>query len=112
MAKKVKTILIDDIDGSDAVETITFGLDNVNYEIDLNETHAKELRDSLERWADAGRKVSGRRRRGTGPAVNNEVRELNRRVRAWASEKGIPVNDRGRVPQKLIDQYRAATGNN
>ena len=30
MAKKVKTILIDDIDGSDAAETVTFGLDNVN----------------------------------------------------------------------------------
>ncbi|WP_435404430.1 Lsr2 family DNA-binding protein [Mobiluncus curtisii] len=25
-------------------------------------------------------------------------------------KKGIPVNDRGRVPQKLIDQYRDATG--
>lgn len=112
MAKKVKTILIDDIDGSDAAETLTFGLDNVNYEIDLNEAHAKELRDSLARWIKSGRKVSGRRRRGTVPAVNSEIRELNRRVRAWASEKGIPVNDRGRVPQKLIDQYRAATGNN
>lgn len=110
MAKKVKTILIDDIDGSDAVETVAFSLDNVNYEIDLNETHAKELRDSLERWIAVGRKVSGRRRRGTGTATNNEVRELNRRVRAWAGEKGIQVNDRGRVPQKLIDQYRAATG--
>lgn len=112
MAKKVKTILIDDIDGSDAAETVTFGLDNVNYEIDLNETHAGELRDSLARWIKSGRKVSGRRRRGTAPAVNSEIRELNRRVRAWASEKGISVNDRGRVPQKLIDQYRAATGNN
>ncbi|WP_297723230.1 Lsr2 family protein [uncultured Mobiluncus sp.] len=112
MAKKVKTILIDDIDGSDAAETVTFGLDNVNYEIDLNETHAKELRDSLARWIKAGRKVSGRRRRGTATPVNNEVRELNRRVRAWAGEKGIPVNDRGRVPQQLIDQYRAATGDN
>ena len=110
MAKKVKTILIDDIDGSDAAETVTFGLDNVNYEIDLNETHAKELRDSLARWIKSGRKVSGRRRRGTATTVNNEVRELNRRVRAWAGEKGIPVNDRGRVPQKLIDQDRAATG--
>ena len=112
MAKKVKTILIDDIDGSDAAETITFGLDNVNYEIDLNEAHAKELRDSLARWIKSGRKVSGRRRRGAAQAVNSEARELNRRVRAWADEKGIPVNDRGRVPQKLIDQYRAATGNN
>ncbi|ADI67166.1 MULTISPECIES: histone-like nucleoid-structuring protein Lsr2 [Mobiluncus] len=110
MAKKVKTILIDDIDSSDAAETVAFSLDNVNYEIDLNAAHAKELRDSLQRWIDAGRKVSGRRRRGTTPAVNNEVRELNRRVRAWAGEKGIPVNDRGRVPQKLIDQYRDATG--
>ena len=112
MAKKVKTILIDDVDSSEAAETVTFGLDNINYEIDLNEAHAKELRESLQRWIHAGRKVSGRRRRDTGMAVNTEIRELNRRVRAWAAEKGISVNDRGRVPQKLIDQYRAATGDN
>lgn len=108
MAKKVTTVLIDDIDKSEAAETINFSLDNVSYEIDLNAEHARELRESMQSWINSARKVSGRRRRGTGPAVNAEARELNRKVRSWASEQGIAVNDRGRVPQALIDKYMAS----
>lgn len=40
MAQKTVVILSDDLDGSDANETITFGLDGSEYEIDLNEAHA------------------------------------------------------------------------
>lgn len=111
MAKKVTTILIDDFDKSEAVETVSFGLDGINYEIDLNAAHASELRSTLKRWIDAGRKASGRRRRGTGSAVNSESRVLNRKVRAWAQGRGIKVSDRGRVPATLIEQYRRETGN-
>jgi Lsr2 len=44
MAQKVSVLLVDDIDGSDAHETIKFGLDGTHYEIDLNSDHAQELR--------------------------------------------------------------------
>ena len=37
MAQRVQIILEDDLDGGDATETVTFGLDGVTYEIDLNE---------------------------------------------------------------------------
>lgn len=47
MAQKVNIILVDDIDGSDATETMTFGLDGATYEIDLNDKHAAQLRDAL-----------------------------------------------------------------
>src|SRR4051794_6191129 len=44
MAQRVNVVLVDDIDGSDAAETVTFGLDGVQYEIDLSDGHADELR--------------------------------------------------------------------
>ena len=37
MAQKVQVTLEDDIDGGEAAETIVFGLDGVNYEIDLSQ---------------------------------------------------------------------------
>ena len=40
MAQRVETILIDDIDGSSAAETVNFALDGVNYVIDLNSENA------------------------------------------------------------------------
>ena len=40
-------VLEDDLDGSVADETVTFALDGVTYEIDLNAKNAGELRDAL-----------------------------------------------------------------
>ena len=57
MAQKVQVILTDDIDGSEAEETVRFGLDGVEFEIDLTTAHATELRDSLAKFIDAGRKL-------------------------------------------------------
>ena len=59
MAQKVNVLLVDDIDGSDADETIQFGLDGTHYEIDLNSDHAQELREQLSRYVKAARKASG-----------------------------------------------------
>ncbi|MGB6149487.1 MAG: Lsr2 family protein, partial [Mycolicibacter algericus] len=68
MAKKVTVTLIDDFDGEGAAdETVEFGLDGVTYEIDLSTKNATKLRSDLKKWADAGRRVGGRRRRGDGP---------------------------------------------
>ena len=63
MAQKVQTLFIDDLDGSAAEGTIRFGLDGTEYEIDLNAEHAQHLRDALEAYVRAGRRVSGGSRR-------------------------------------------------
>ena len=60
MAQKVQVLLVDDIDGGTADETVTFGLDGVTYEIDLTAGHATELRDALAQWVGHARKVGGR----------------------------------------------------
>ena len=49
MAQKVQVLLVDDLDGSEASSTISFGLDGTDYEIDLNASHAAELRAALAR---------------------------------------------------------------
>jgi hypothetical protein len=61
MARKVQAILIDDLDGSQANETVRFSVDGRDYEIDLNTGHAEELRSALAEYSKLGRK---RRRRG------------------------------------------------
>lgn len=61
MVQRVNVILEDDIEGGEAAETVTFGLDGVSYEIDLSEANAQKLRDSLAQWIGAGRRVSGRK---------------------------------------------------
>ncbi|MEI2711944.1 MAG: Lsr2 family protein [Nocardioides sp.] len=108
MAQRVNIIFVDDIDGSEGAENITFGLDGVTYEIDLSEANASRLREALAPYVGAARKVSraagGRARRtttaGTGPNP--------RQVRDWARSNGIEVSDRGRVSADVIAAFEAA----
>jgi hypothetical protein len=106
MAQRVNVVLVDDLDGKDADETVTFGLDGVDYEVDLSEANAAELRGALSRYIDAGRKVGGRRRKGqkstgTGGASASDIR-------AWARENGWDVPERGRVAAEVREAYAAA----
>ncbi|WP_435298577.1 histone-like nucleoid-structuring protein Lsr2 [Timonella sp. A28] len=109
MAQKVQVILVDDLDGGAADETVQFGLDGVSYEIDLSTARAAELRSSLQTYVDAGRKVAraggrgvrrAQRAQASGPGAN-EIRE-------WARENGFDVNERGRISQEIRDAFEAA----
>jgi len=42
MAQKTLILLQDDLDGSEAAETVSFGLDGKSYEIDLSEKNAQK----------------------------------------------------------------------
>jgi hypothetical protein len=104
MASKVLIQLVDDTDGSEADQTVRFGLDGASYEIDLSGKNASALRQSLDDWVKHARKVSGRttRPRTSGTAVNLKA------VRVWAAANGIEVSNRGRVSASVLEQYRAA----
>lgn len=108
MAQRVQVILEDDIDGGDATETVTFGLDGVTYEIDLNDKNAAALRDALAGYVGAGRRVAGRRRSGSSSSRSNSG-ELSK-IREWARANGFEVSDRGRISQKVRDAYAKANG--
>lgn len=99
MARKTKTVLVDDLDGSDATSTVTFALDGVRYEIDLNDENASEMRSDLVKWTSSARRVGGRAKRGTG--AGNEARQ----IRDWAGRNGYAVSDRGRIPATVREAY-------
>lgn len=108
MAQRVSIVLEDDIDGSEATQTVTFGLDGTNYEIDLNDTHAGELRSALASFISAGRRSGGvtRRRGRTTTASGNGPSAAD--MRAWAQENGHNVPERGRIPAGVREAYDAA----
>ena len=112
MAQKVLTLLQDDLDGSDASETVMFGLDGVTYEIDLNEKNSAKLRRALEPFVAVGRRVGGSRSgRRSGRGAGGSARSSGvdpAAVRAWAASNKIKVSPRGRISAAVIEQYRAA----
>ena len=97
-------LLVDDIDGSDAHETIKFGLDGTHYEIDLNSDHAEELRGQLSRYVEAARKVTGSGGRPTRGRRGTENDARNKEIRDWARERNLDVNDRSRIPAGIVAQ--------
>lgn len=105
MAQKTIVELIDDLDGSIATQSLTFSLDGVDYEIDLNDEHADHLRSSLDKFAEAARRTGGRKR----PATDAKATGLSsKQVRAWALAEGLEVSPRGRVQASVIDAYLSA----
>ncbi|WP_156250877.1 histone-like nucleoid-structuring protein Lsr2 [Pseudactinotalea terrae] len=108
MASKTVVELIDDLDGTAATQTIRFAVDGVSYEIDLNDKHAAQLREALEKWTSHGRRVGGRRRAGHAATNGASSHRDLAAVREWAKGNGHKVSDRGRVPQAVLTAYDAA----
>ena len=106
MAQRVNVVLVDDLDGSEASETVRFGLDGNNYAIDLSEAHANELRDALAKFVGVARKMSGQRRMARRSGGAGEPNPAD--VRAWARENGYEVSSRGRIPADVLQAYGAA----
>lgn len=65
MAKTTRTVITDDIDGTvldDNATPVRFALDGTQYELDLSEDNADELRQLLAPWIKAARKLPRRGR--------------------------------------------------
>ncbi|WP_336159875.1 histone-like nucleoid-structuring protein Lsr2 [Amycolatopsis sp. VC5-11] len=115
MVQKHVVSLVDDIDGSDADETVDFGLDGAQYEIDLSQANADDLRDALAQYIEHARRTHGRkqtRRASTTRAVAAAAkpraavdREQNQAIRAWAHKNGYDVADRGRIADHVVQAY-------
>ncbi len=107
MSKNVSVVVTDDLDGSGGAQTVAFGFDGVNYEIDLGEANRAKLEGAFAPFIAAGRKASrtSRRRAGTRPGGVSADRAA---VRAWAREAGLNVSERGRISADVMNQYEAA----
>lgn len=112
MARQIITKLTDDLDGSDADESVTFGLDGIQYEIDLSAKNAAKLRASLAPYLASGTKAgrvataatsTGGRVRGSAAAD----KEQNKAIREWAISEGREVSARGRIAQGIVDEFHA-----
>ena len=66
MAQKVTIALEDDLDGSPADETVRFGIDGAELEIDLSAKHARSSRAQVAPFIEHARKIGrGSARRAT-----------------------------------------------
>jgi hypothetical protein len=110
MAQRVQVLLVDDIDNSDADETVTFALDGVTYEIDLNATNAAKLRDEFAAWVGHARRAGGRKTSGrssSGSGAGSRRKDVSA-VREWARQNGHDVSERGRIPAAVQEAYDKA----
>lgn len=109
MAQKVHIVLVDDIDESEAEETVNFGLDGKEYAIDLNAGNASALRDALALYVAHARPVGGRTgRRSTSTRAAATGGPAASEIRAWGRENGFDVPERGRVAAEVREAYAAA----
>jgi len=109
MAKETKIIIRDDLDGSEDAQSYKFGWDGDQYEIDLSEQNAKELKDFLSKYIDAAAKVTNRLPRAASSSTSKSSnKEELQKIREWAQQNGHEVSSRGRIAQSVVDAYHAA----
>jgi hypothetical protein len=104
MAQRVEIETVDDIDGSPGAETVSFGLDNQHYAIDLGADNAAALRMILAEYVAVARKAGAVKR----PAGERMPREEAQAIRAWARANNYHPAERGRIPSAVVEAYRAA----
>ncbi|WP_199442142.1 histone-like nucleoid-structuring protein Lsr2 [Umezawaea beigongshangensis] len=106
MAQSLVVELVDDLHGTrtDDVATVHFGLDGVGYEIDLTKHGRNALRRALQEYVAAARRVRRPRR-----DASARSREDARAIRRWARHRGLPLADRGRIPNAVIRAFHDAT---
>ena len=111
MAQKVLVQFVDDLDGtsSDDVTTVQFGLDGVNYEIDLSADNAEQLRKNFADYVDAARRTGGRLKAGSRLGGKAARSGEAGQIREWALENGFALSGRGRIPAHVIEAYQEAT---
>jgi hypothetical protein len=112
MAKQVITVLTDDLDGGDADRTLEFGLDGVNYTIDLSEKNAGKLRKALDPYLTVASRVgrtatNGRIASRAAAGTSRANRDQNQAIREWATKNGYDVSERGRIPASVVEAFHA-----
>lgn len=111
MAQRVQVVLIDDLNGEVAQETVRFGMGGTEYEIDLTTENADKLRSSLSEYVDKARKArGGKKNQGSRqvPPTNGSKHEDTQLIRQWAQNNGYNPSSRGRISQSIVDAYNEA----
>jgi len=112
MAQRI--VLSDDLDESEATQTLNYTIDDQEYEIDLSEENVQRFHAALEPFVSKSRKVQrqpapARRGRGDGRRKSSGGgRDDIPQIRSWAESQGMDVSARGRVKKEVIDAYDQA----
>ena len=107
MAQVTRVRLVDDLDGGEAEESISFALDGVALEIDLSSDNAGKLRGIFAPYVAAARPEGGQRARrpqrmsvaSTAPRTDTGA------IREWAAANGFTVSARGRISAEVMEAY-------
>jgi len=107
VTQRVEILLLDDLELAkgnevEAERTVNFELDGSVYEIDLNQPHEDALRAALSPFVQHARLVKQPGRATSRPRAS---RRKAAEIRSWARDRGIQLNDRGRIPGHIEDQY-------
>lgn len=112
MATRTETFLVDDLDGSDASDTVIFSLDGKSYILDLSDSNAEKLRSTFKTYVDAARKdgvASAARASVSRPSSSNSGKRSDlQEIREWASKNGYNMSSRGRISGDVVIAYDAA----
>lgn len=101
---------IDDIDGSDADETLSFRIDGTDYEIDLTGMNAAVLREILAPYIAAGRKTASMGKQSLRPKRQGKPQPSNASdIREWARDNGHKTSGRGKIPARILAAHEKAT---
>jgi Lsr2 len=103
MAQKIVTMLTDDVDGSEASESLSFTWEGHEYRIDLNEKNADKFRKAMAPYLASAQRVGRAKRRDKSPGRRASTDAAV--VRAWAVEQGYEVTERGRIPNDVREAY-------
>lgn len=108
MAQRIQVLLEDDVDGSQAEETVRFSIDSANYEIDLSAANAEKFRESIAPWVGHARKMGAPRK--TGQAPSRQAGPSTNEIRTWAQQNGMKVAPRGRISAEVRRAYDERNG--
>jgi hypothetical protein len=114
MAKATVDVLIDDLDGSDGAQPVTLGWNGDWRELDLSKRNLASLSRIFDKYWNVGRPVSanGDAPRRTAAKKSSTRSAKGKRdpkvIRAWATENGVAVPARGRIPADVEQEYNEA----
>ena len=109
MAQVTTVRLVDDLDGGEADQSISFTLDGRALEIDLSSENAGKLREIFAPYIAAARRGDGRPAR-THPrtaTASTAPREATVLIREWAAANGLTVAARGRISAEVLQAYES-----
>ncbi len=114
MAKATVEVLVDDLDGSEAVETIQLGWNGEWRELDLSKRNRAGLTRVFDKYWNAARPTTEnaprrrKRRAKAAPRKASNKKRDPKAIRAWANDNGVPVPAKGRIPADVERQFHEA----